>query len=42
MYLSVIEKNYKLRDAYLYERYEAKDNSLFSQPYKAYMCLPIE
>jgi len=42
MYLNVIEKNYKLRDAYLYEMYEARDNDLLSQPYKVYICLPIE
>lgn len=42
MYLTVIEKCYKLRDASIYEMYEAKDNNLFSQPYKVFMCLPIE
>lgn len=42
MYLTVIEKGCRMRDAYLYEMYEAKDNDLFSQPYKVFMCLPIE
>ncbi|RKU67429.1 AraC family transcriptional regulator [Parabacteroides sp. AF17-3] len=42
MYLTVMNKGYKFRDAYLYEMYEAKDNDLFSEPYKVYMCLPIE
>lgn len=42
MYLTVIQKAYKLRDAHVYEMYEAKDNALFSQPYKVYICLPIE
>lgn len=42
MYLTVMNKGYKFRDAYLYEMYKAKDNDLFSQPYKVYMCLPIE
>lgn len=42
MYLTIIEKGYKLRDAYLYEMYEARDNDLSSQSYKVYMCLPIK
>lgn len=39
---TAIQKCYKLRDASIYEVYEAKDNDLFFQSYKVFMCLPIK
>lgn len=42
MYLTLIEKGYKFRNANVYEMYKTVDNTPFSQPYKAHLCIPIE
>lgn len=39
MYLTLIEKEYKFRNANIYEMI---DNTSFSQPYKVSLCIPIE
>lgn len=42
MYLTLIEKGYKFRNANIYEMYDTVNNTQFSQPYKVQMCIPIE
>lgn len=42
MYLTLIEKGYKFRNANIYEMYEVVNNMPFSQLYKVQMCIPIE
>lgn len=42
MYLTLIEKGYKFRNANVYEMYKAVDNTPFTQPYKVNLCIPIE
>lgn len=42
MYLTLIAKGYKFRNANVYEMYETVNNTPFSQPYKVHLCLPIE
>lgn len=42
MYLTLIEKGYKFRNANVYEMYKTVDNTPFSQPYKVHLCIPIE
>jgi AraC family transcriptional regulator len=42
MYLTLIEKGYKFRNANIYEMYKAVDNISFSKLYKVHLCIPIE
>lgn len=42
MYLTLIEKGYKFRNAPIYEMYETVKNTPFFQPYKVQMCIPVD
>lgn len=42
MYLTLTKREYKFKNAKIYEMYETANNMPFSQPYKVRLCIPIE